>query len=449
MADATSSFKGLRRVAPGSAAAHALANPVDAATRATAQAIVDEVRAGGEAALRAVAARFGDLPSADAPLVLDRAAMGAVHAALPAAQRELLARVAGRVRAFAQAQRAALGDVDVAVPGGRAGHTVAACASAGCYAPGGRYPLPSSVLMTAVTARVAGVKTVWVASPRPLPITVAAAFEAGADALLCVGGAQAVAALAFGVGGCPPCDVIVGPGNRFVTAAKSIVAGHCAIDMLAGPSECLVLADAAADARLVAADLLAQAEHDTDALPVLVTTSAALADAVDAQLALQLSALPTRAVAAVSAAKGFCVVCASLDEAVAVTDRLAPEHLELQVADAAAVAARLASYGGLFVGAGTAEVFGDYGAGPNHVLPTSGTARYTGGLSVFTFLRVRTWLRADVGPGDAGLDLLVRDSAALARLEGLFGHEAAALARGSEGVLREIAEEKEAAQRRA
>ena len=446
-------FAGLRRVAPDSAAAHALANPVDAATRATAQAIVDEVRAGGEAALRAVAARFGDLPSAEAPLVLDRAAMGAVHAALPAAQRALLARVAARVRAFAQAQRAALGDVDVAIPGGRAGHTVAPCASAGCYAPGGRYPLPSSVLMTAVTARVAGVKTVWVASPRPLPITVAAAFEAGADALLCVGGAQAIAALAYGVGGCPPCDVIVGPGNRFVTAAKSIVAGHCAIDMLAGPSECLVLADGAADARLVAADLLAQAEHDTDALPVLVTTSAALADAVDAQLVAQLAVLPTRAVAAVSVAKGFCVVCASLEEAAAVTDRLAPEHLEVQVApaDVDALWARLANYGGLFLGAGTAEVFGDYGAGPNHVLPTSGTARYTGGLSVFTFLRVRTWLRAGgaagAGQDQAGLDLLVRDSAALARLEGLYGHEAAALARGSDAVLAEIAREKEEEQR--
>jgi phosphoribosyl-ATP pyrophosphohydrolase/phosphoribosyl-AMP cyclohydrolase/histidinol dehydrogenase len=163
--------------------------------------------------------------------------------------------------------------------------------------------------------------------------------------------------------------------------------------------------------------------------------------------------LPTRAVAAVSVAKGFCVVCASLEEAAAVTDRLAPEHLEVQVApaDVDALWARLANYGGLFLGAGTAEVFGDYGAGPNHVLPTSGTARYTGGLSVFTFLRVRTWLRAGgaagAGQDQAGLDLLVRDSAALARLEGLYGHEAAALARGSDAVLAEIAREKEEEQR--
>jgi len=236
----------------------------------------------------------------------------------------------------------------------------------------------------------------------------------------------------------PNCDVIVGPGNRFVTAAKSIVSGHCAIDMLAGPSECLVLADETADAHLIAADLLAQAEHDTDALPILVTTSANLADRVDEEMGKQLAVLPTAAVASVSAAKGFTVLCSTLDEAISVVDKLAPEHLEVQVADSDFVWKRVKNYGGMFVGANTAEVFGDYGAGPNHVLPTSGTARYTGGLSVFTFLRVRTWLRSDAPVIDrAGLDAVARDSAHLARLEGLFGHEAAALARGSEEVKEE------------
>ena len=288
--------------------------------------------------------------------------------------------------------------------------------------------------MTAVTARVAGVGTVWVASPRPAAITIGAAFVAGADALLCVGGAQAIAALAFGAGGAPAADVIVGPGNRWVTAAKAIVAGagRCGIDMLAGPSECLVLADAGADAALVAADLLAQAEHDTDALPVLVATSAALVARVEAEVSAQLAALATRAVAAVSMAKGFAVVCeGDLPAALAVVDVLAPEHLELQVADADAVRARCRAYGGVFVGAGTAEVFGDYGAGPNHVLPTSGTARFTGGLSVFTFLRVRTWLRADLATDadKAALRAVIDDTAALAALEGLAGHKAAAEAR--------------------
>lgn len=180
--------------------------------------------------------------------MLDRSQLEAGFRALPEAQQALLQRTAARIRSFAEAQRASISDVSVPVLGGTAGHTVSACSTAGCYAPGGRYPLPSSVLMTAITARVAGVANVWVASPRPAPITIGAAFVAGADALVAVGGAQAIAALAYGVGRIPPCDVIVGPGNRWVTAAKSIVSGHCAIDMLAGPSECLVLADRTGDA---------------------------------------------------------------------------------------------------------------------------------------------------------------------------------------------------------
>ena len=384
MASAAPEFT-FRRVSPGEVK-HQNLDPVDDATRAQALEIVSSVRSGGEAALRSVAERLGDLQPG-APYVIPSSELQAAFDTLPPGQQALLQRVAGRIRAFAQAQRASISDLSMGIAGGSAGHSVAPCAVAGCYAPGGRYPLPSSVLMTAITARVAGVGTVWVASPRPAHITLAAAWVAGADALLAVGGAQAIAALAYGVGAVPACDVIVGPGNRWVTAAKSIVSGHCAIDMLAGPSECLVLADASADPAIIAADLLAQAEHDTDALPILVTTEAALLPAVEAQVRAQLEALPTRAVAAVAMAKGFAVVCqGDLPAAIAVVDALAPEHLELQLADNDAVVPQLKNYGGLFVGAGTAEVFGDYGAGPNHVLPTSGTARYTGGLSVFTFL---------------------------------------------------------------
>jgi len=309
---------------------------------------------------------------------------------------------------------------------------VAPVATAGCYAPGGRYPLPSSVLMTAISARVAGVKNVWVASPRPHPVTLGAAHVAGAHGFLAIGGAQAIAAMAYGVGGVPKADVIVGPGNRWVTAAKAYVAGcgTCAIDMIAGPSECLVLADETADAAVIAADLLAQAEHDTDALPVLVTTHEPLITAVDKELQLQLSTLPTAETAAVAASKGFAVLASSLEEAIEVCDTVAPEHLEVFTADAVAVSKRLNNYGGLFVGTNAAEVFGDYGAGPNHVLPTSGTARFTGGLSVFTFLRVRTHIVADEDAGqNAEHQQLVEDSAALAELEGLIGHQRAALAR--------------------
>jgi len=399
---------------------------VDAATLAGARDIVEDVRVRGAAALRAYAVRFGDVAE-DGALVIGRGELEAAFAGLGAGERALLERTAGRVRRFAEVQRAALQDVSTAVPGGRAGHTVVPMARAGCYAPGGRFPLPSSVLMTAITARVAGVREVWVASPRPAPATLAAAWVAGADGLLAVGGAHAIAALAYGVA-VPACDVVVGPGNRWVTAAKQVVAGDVAIDMLAGPSELVVLADGTADAAVVAADLLAQAEHDPDAVPVLVTTDAGLAERVEIEAARQLAALPepNQATARAACANGMVVLARDLEEAIGACNRLAPEHLELMIAAPRAIAGRLTDYGALFIGAGAAEVLGDYGAGPNHVLPTGGTARHTGGLSVFTFLRVRTWLEMDAGEDGR---VLVEDAAALARIEGLEGHARAALAR--------------------
>ncbi|MFO0744567.1 MAG: histidinol dehydrogenase [Myxococcota bacterium] len=187
---------------------------VDAATLAGARAIVDDVRARGESAVREYGVKFGDIGEV-APLVLERDALEAAFRELSPDDQALLVRVAARIRTFAEAQRAALRDIAVAVPGGQAGHTVAPVERAGCYAPGGRFPLPSSVLMTAVTARAAGVETVWVASPRPAAVTLAAAWVAGADAVLAVGGAQAIAALAYGAGAVPACDVVVGPGNRW------------------------------------------------------------------------------------------------------------------------------------------------------------------------------------------------------------------------------------------
>jgi phosphoribosyl-ATP pyrophosphohydrolase/phosphoribosyl-AMP cyclohydrolase/histidinol dehydrogenase len=349
---------------------------------------------------------------------------------LPSSQRAALTRMAGRIRAFATAQRAAITDVTVDIPGGRAGHRVQAVRTAGCYAPGGRYPLPSSVLMTAITARVAGVEQVWVASPNPAPATLAAAHLAGVDGFICVGGAQAIAAMAYGVGPIPAADVIVGPGNRWVTAAKKLVSGRVGIDMLAGPSECLVLADETADPAVIAADLLAQAEHDTDARPILVTTDATAVGRVNAEIAKQLASLPTAATARVAVERaGFAVVCPDdLDEAIRVVDRIAPEHLEVMTSDPAGDAKKCRNYGGLFVGVQSAEVMGDYGAGPNHVLPTGGTGRYTGGLSVFTFLAIRTWMELDATTerNAKGLAEVVEDAVTVARVEGLEGHARAA-----------------------
>lgn len=409
----------LRRIAPDAIALHRSA-ALDAETLDATRRIVDDVEARGFDAVVEWARKLGDLPSDDAPVLLEGAALRDGLDAVSPEARALLERTADRIATFAKAQRASITDLSVPIVGGKAGHRVTPVDAAGCYAPGGRFPLPSSVLMTAVTARAAGVSNVWAASPRPAPETIAAAAIAGADALLCVGGAQAIAAMAFGASPIPACAAVVGPGNRWVTAAKYLVSQHVRIDMLAGPSELLVIADDTANAGTIAADLLAQAEHDPDAIPILVTTDPALADAVDAEVAAQLADLPTRETAEAALKNGFTVCVGSVDEAVAISDRLAPEHLQVLTRDAEAVADRCTSYGGIFIGEKTAEVMGDYGAGPNHTLPTGGTARHTGGLSVFDFLAVRTWLQLDEPA------VLAADAAALGRIEGLEAHARAA-----------------------
>lgn len=399
---------------------------LDASTVRTVASMLEEIEAGGSDAAISHAQRLGDLRPGD-PCILGRSELRAALERIPSDQRAVLERIAARIDAFARAQRAALADCDVPIEGGRAGHTCIPVEAVGCYAPGGRFPLPSSVLMTALAARAAGVAGVWVASPRPTDATLAAASIAGADGLLAMGGAQAVASMAMGLCGVPCCDMIVGPGNRWVTAAKFLVSDRVGIDMLAGPSELVVLADESADARLVASDLIAQAEHDDDAAPILVTDSPRLLGAVERHLGVLLESLPTRATAQAAFRNGFAVLGASMEECIRACDAIAPEHLEVITRDPAAVAARVTHAGAVFIGAASAEVLGDYGAGPNHVLPTGGTARFRAGLSVLTFLRARTWMRIDE-PGIARP--LFSDAAALARIESLEGHARAAEARG-------------------
>jgi len=395
---------------------------VPAEALAAAAEIVEAVRREGEPAVRRHAERFGELQPNEA-IVTERPALEQALRSLNRADRERLERVAGRIRAFAEAQRACLREFAVLVPGGEAGHMVAPVERAGCYAPGGRYALPSSVLMTAVTARAAGVREVWVASPRPTPLVLAAAAVAHANGFLRIGGAHAVAALAYGAGPVPACDVVVGPGNHYVTAAKRIVAGDVGIDLLAGPSELIVFADASADPALVAADLLAQAEHDPCALPVLVSASPSLSAQVELEIRQQLSDLPGADVARAALANGGVITVDTIDDGVTVCDAIAPEHLQLHLADAPTVAPRLAHYGALFIGAAAGEVLADYGIGPNHVLPTGGTARRTGGLSVLTFLRVRTWVR--ITDASAAREVM-EDAAWFGRAEGLEAHARAA-----------------------
>ncbi|RHY30945.1 hypothetical protein DYB32_003906 [Aphanomyces invadans] len=390
---------GLRTIRPEEVRAFAY-DPVEPLALEQARAIVNDVKSRGEPAVREHAVRLGDLPSTSASLVYTRDEMKAAFDALPVSEQQLLTRTKQRIEAFAIAQRASIQSFSREIPGGHAGQDVSPMQVAGCYAP---------------------------ASPRPAPATLAAAYISNADILLAVGGAQAVAALAYGLDGTgvSACDIIVGPGNKWVTAAKSLVYGKCAIDMLAGPSECLVVADASSvvHAATIAADLLAQAEHDTAAVPILVTDSTALLDAVNASIIAQLATLPTAPTASVSVEKGFAVLCPSLDVCVDVANVLAAEHVEIMTSDSQAVADRIQHYGGLFIGSRAAEVLGDYGVGPNHVLPTGGTARYTGGLSVHTFLRVRTWMRIDDG---ALSQEAVADAVQLARVEGLEGHARAA-----------------------
>lgn len=402
---------------------------IDPSVLSDARAIVEDVRARGIAAVRDYSERFGER-NPDDPLCLNRVTLDAAVLGMDADTLELLRRVRGRIDRFARAQRDSVTDLDLPIPGGRAGHRAVPVESAGCYAPGGRHPLPSSVLMTAVTARAAGCNRVVVASPSAEPIMLAAAAIAGADEFLCVGGAHAIAALAYGFHGFSPCDVVVGPGNKWVTAAKHIVSDTVGIDMLAGPSELLILADDSADPKTVAADLLGQAEHDDDAVPMLVTTSMQLAEAVENEIRSQLLTLPTAATAWQSLRNGFVCVVDSLDEACRVSDGLAAEHVEVMTRNAEEVASRLRHAGAIFLGSASAEVFGDYGAGPNHTLPTGGVARYSAGLSVMNFLRLRTWLRIDE-VSDAGS--LIDDAALLAHAEGLEAHRRSARIRVDRG----------------
>lgn len=398
----------------------------DPACEATVRVIMEAVRQGGEAAVGRYAR---ELDGNEGRLWYGPADFDAALAALPADQRAALERAASRIGAFASAQLAAIGPVTVAVPGGRAGQTVVPVGRAGCYVPGGRYPLPSTVLMTALVARRAGVADVVVACPRPVPIVLAACAVAGVDMLLAAGGAQAIAAFVHGAGALAPRDVVVGPGNRWVATAKRLAQALVRTDAPAGPSELLVVADEAADPVTVAWDLLAQAEHDPDAVPALAASSEAVVAAVERALGsclVELAGYRTESagIARAALSNGWAFVSPDRAKLAEAANRFAPEHLELALADPRGFAASCRNAGAVFLGRASAEAFGDYGAGPNHTLPTSGRAKSYGGLSVFDFLRIRTWLELDgADPG------LIRDTAVLARSEGLEAHARSAESR--------------------
>ena len=299
-------------------------------------------------------------------------------------------------------------------PGVSVEQRVEAIARVGCYVPGGRFPLPSSLLMTAIPARVAGVGDIIAVCPRPEPAVMAAALEAGVTRLFRVGGAHAIAALAFGTATIPRVDKIVGPGNRYVAAAKAYVAGECAIDFYAGPTEIVILAGSGRPA-WIAADLVAQAEHDPDARPILITWNRSLAVRVALAAARQAAGLPIAATSL--AANGAAIVARTMEEAIAISNRIAPEHL---VVDRESIARHALTAGAVFVGPFAAQAAGDYATGSNHVLPTSGAARFRGGLSAADFVRVMSVQRLT----RAGLARLAATIVPLARAEGLEAHAA-------------------------
>ncbi|HWM46497.1 MAG TPA: histidinol dehydrogenase [Xanthobacteraceae bacterium] len=303
------------------------------------------------------------------------------------------------------------------------GYRWTAVAAAGLYVPGGTAAYPSSVLMNAVPAKVAGVPRLVMVVPAPggtlNPLVLAAAKLAGVDEIYRIGGAQAVAALAYGTQTIAPVDKIVGPGNAYVAAAKRLVFGKVGIDMIAGPSEVLILADGEANPDWIAADLLAQAEHDVAAQPILITTDAALADAVEKAVAGQLKTLPRAAIAGVSWHDfGTIILVRDFDEAIPLVDAVAPEHLEIMTADADALAGKVRNTGAIFVGAHTPEAIGDYVAGSNHVLPTARSARFSSGLGVFDFMKRTSILKC--GPDQ--LAALGPAAIALGEAEGLAAH---------------------------
>ncbi|WP_370284040.1 histidinol dehydrogenase [Pseudooceanicola sp.] len=359
--------------------------------------IIADVRDRGDAAVLELTARFDRLELSAGTMRFSEAQIADEIARVPAAERAALELAAERIRAYHLRQLpedASWTDPDGATLGWR----WSAVSAAGLYVPGGLASYPSSVLMNAIPAKVAGVERLAICVPTPdgvvNPLVLLAARLAGVDEIYRIGGAQAIAALAYGTATIPPVDKITGPGNAFVAAAKRRVFGKVGIDMIAGPSEILVIADGAGDAEWIALDLLSQAEHDESAQSLLITTDPALGQAVAAAVERQLETLERRAIAGASWRDfGAVIMARDLDEAAALSNRIAPEHLELCVADPEALAPKCRHAGAIFLGNWTPEAIGDYVGGPNHVLPTARSARFSSGLSVMDFLK-RTTLAA-------------------------------------------------------
>ncbi len=392
--------------------------------RATVQGILDEIETGGEEAARKYAQQFDRY---DGNIVLTDDEIAAAAEKVPAKLKDDIRFAHDNVRRFAEAQMETLINVETeVVPGLIAGQKSIPVRAAGCYVPGGRYSHVASAIMTVTTAKVAGCEHISVCSPpRPEiginPAIVYTAHICGADSILALGGVQGVAAMAFGLFGQPESDILVGPGNQFVAEAKRILFGRVGIDMFAGPTDSLILADETADADIVAADLVGQAEHGYNSPVWLVTDNRKLAETVLELVPRHIESLPEVNRDNATAAwrdYGEVILCDDREEMAATSDEYAPEHLTVQAQDLDWWLGRLKCYGSLFLGEETTVAFGDKASGPNHVLPTSGAARYTGGLSVHKYMKIVTWQRAT----REGAKPIAEATARISRLEGMEGH---------------------------
>ena len=391
-----------------------------------ARAIVAEVRRQGDAALRELTQRFERRTLA--AIELPHVDWEAAAARVPAPVRAALAEAARRIRSYHERER--YQSYETVEAGVRLACRYSPLERVGIYVPGGTALYPSTVLMTAVPAKVAGVAQVFMTTPGPSPETLAAALEAGVDRIFLVGGAQAIAALAYGTESIPRVDKIVGPGNAYVAAAKRLVFGDVGIEMIAGPTEVVIAADATANPAWVAADLLAQAEHDVLAVPILVAVGRDIADRVGQEVQRQLSELPRQAIAEKAiAGQAVAIVVGTAQAAIAIVNQLASEHVGLALADARTWAKQVTAAGAVFVGHEACEALGDYFAGPSHVLPTGGSARFSSPLGVGDFLKRTSFIEYDLAAVRRQADAV----ACLAEVEGLSGHARSVLLRAKAG----------------
>jgi len=411
---------------------HTYAEGEKTSAERTVRDIINNVRDGGDKAVLDYTEKFdGYRPPA---LRVDPDAVKKAYSLVESETAQNLRFAADRIRNFAARQHDAFKELRYEItPGVTLGHRLIPIKSCGCYVPAGRYPLPSSALMSIIPARIAGVERVAAASPASKetggihPAVLVAMDIAGADEIYCMGGAQAIAAFAYGTPSLPPVDIIVGPGNRYVTEAKRQVAGTVGIDMLAGPSEAVIIADESADPVWIAADALSNCEHDSDAWSVLLLTGEKLAAEVTAAIEAELKRLATAELARQTwADNGRIIVVDSLNEAVQLSDEIAPEHLQVMTEDSAAVAKKLRDFGSLFIGRYAPVPFGDYVSGPNHILPTSRSARFSCGVNTLTFLKISSF--QEITP--EGGKFLSPHCAYLAGMEGLHGHRRSAELRG-------------------